>query len=246
MKNLQRRRLERTRTNLQNPKRKVRKSPRLPRRLQQWALPQELQKEQERVKVNPDSQGGKSNQPTSKDDRSKQPCMYFAHNSCTKGDKRPYLHDKNDLYSGPLPKALAKNTSAGSATVQAGVAKIVSGAVVASSLKRAEGARSESAPHPEVPKDGCADCSRSSKAGSSKCKWVYSASKRVVKSIKSKSSNPTVFNKAFKCIAAMMAVCDPMSHRQEFLIDSGAGRNLISKKDMPDEWKPYLSDPTEH
>ena len=82
----------------------------------------------------------------SKDDRSKQPCMYFAHNRCTKGDKCPHLHDKNNLYSGPLPKALAKNTSAGSATVQAGVAKIVSGAVAACSLKRAEGARSESAP----------------------------------------------------------------------------------------------------
>ena len=53
MKNLQRRRLERTKANLQNPKKKVRKSPRLPSRLQQWALLQELQKEQERVKVNP-------------------------------------------------------------------------------------------------------------------------------------------------------------------------------------------------
>ena len=125
----------------------------------------------------------------------------------------------------------------------------MSGAVVASSLKRAEGVRSESAPHPEVAKDVCADCSRASKAGSSKCKWVYSASTRVVKSIKSNSSNPTAFSKAFKCIAARMAVCDPMSHRQEFLIDSGAGRALISKKDMPDEsdeWKPYLSDPPEH
>jgi len=44
----------------------------------------------------------------------------------------PYLHGKNNLYKGAKPKALAKSTPAGSATVHAGAATILSGTVAAS------------------------------------------------------------------------------------------------------------------
>ena len=45
--------------------------------------------------------------------------MYFAFDSCTK-DKCDYLHDKNNLYKGPMPKGL--RTPVGAAAVAAGVA----------------------------------------------------------------------------------------------------------------------------
>jgi hypothetical protein len=74
--------------------------------------------------------------------------MYFAFDSCTKGDKCPYLYDKNNLYKGAKPKALAKSTPAGSATVHAGAATILSGTVAASSVLgvKPQGPSSLSAP----------------------------------------------------------------------------------------------------
>ena len=33
-------------------------------------------------------------------DRKKFPCMYYAYNSCNKGNECPYLHDPNNLYKG--------------------------------------------------------------------------------------------------------------------------------------------------
>ena len=57
-------------------------------------------------------------------DRSKQPCMYFAYDSCSRGKECPYLHDPNNKYKGPKPKGLTPkgsgaNASAGAATVTA-------------------------------------------------------------------------------------------------------------------------------
>eukprot|EP00438_Fugacium_kawagutii_P007603 Skav200637 [mRNA] locus=scaffold353:180885:187483:+ [translate_table: standard] len=74
----------------------------------------------------------------SKEDKKKDPCMYFAYSACAKGDKCPYLHDKNNLYKGPKPKALT--------TSHAGAAHIVSGAVAATTILGTEGATSLSAP----------------------------------------------------------------------------------------------------
>ena len=64
----------------------------------------------------------------SKEDKAKEPCMYFAFSSCTKGDKCPYL-----------PKSLEKNTPAGSATVHAGAAKLLAGSIAASSVVGSRG-----------------------------------------------------------------------------------------------------------
>ena len=53
-------------------------------------------------------------------DRKKLPCMYYAYNSCNKGNECPYLHDPNNLYKGGKPRGLAEkgtSSSAGAATV---------------------------------------------------------------------------------------------------------------------------------
>ena len=81
-----------------------------------------------------------------KGEKSKQPCMSFAFDSCTKGDKCPYLHDKNNFYKGEKPKALTKSTPAGSATVQAGAPRVVAGVVASSSIV-GSGASSLQAPY---------------------------------------------------------------------------------------------------
>ena len=70
----------------------------------------------------------------SKEEKAKEPCMYFAFSSRAKGDKCPYLHDKNNFYKGSKPKSLEKNTPAGSATVHAGAAKLLAGSMAASSV----------------------------------------------------------------------------------------------------------------
>ena len=44
-----------------------------------------------------------------------------------------------------------------------------------------------------------------------------------------------LFEKIFKYFAVMAIVCTPMNIIQDFLIDSGADRNLISQKDLPDQ-----------
>lgn len=54
-----------------------------------------------------------------------------------------------------------------------------------------------------------------------------------------------MFAQAFKCFAALATITGPLAIKQEFLIDSGAGRNLISKKDIPDQWIPFLDEAPE-
>ena len=58
-------------------------------------------------------------------------------------------------------------------------------------------------------------------------------------------ANPMMFEKAIKCFAAIAAVCTPSGFHQEFLVDSGAGRNLISTKDMPVQWNDFVADAPE-
>lgn len=105
----------------------------------------------------PSKGSGKGKKPLSKEEKAQQPCMYYAYyafSSCTKGDTCPYLHDKNNLYKGPKPKPLEKNTPAGSATVHAGAAKLLAGSIAASSVVGAKGVSSLSAPHLEAESRG--------------------------------------------------------------------------------------------
>ena len=58
-------------------------------------------------------------------------------------------------------------------------------------------------------------------------------------------ASPMLFEKTMKCFAAIAAVCSPQCFQQEFLVDSGAGRNLISTKDMPVQWNDFIADAPE-
>ena len=58
-------------------------------------------------------------------------------------------------------------------------------------------------------------------------------------------ASPMLFEKTMKCFAAIAAVCSPQGFQQEFLADSGAGRNLISTKDMPVQWNDFIADAPE-
>ena len=199
--------------------------------------------------ANPGNQGGKGGgKPAlSKDEKSKQPCMYFAFDACTKGDKCPYLHDKNNMYRGPKPKPLEKTTSAGSATAHAGAARVVSGAIAASSVLSAEGVSSHSAPRSEA-SDQHGFASTFAKA----CRTWWKKGRRVAKKgiikrpLKQFIRCPSLLEKAVKCFAAMTMVCNPVGTCHEFLIDSGAGRNLISQKMMPEFWGQFLADAPEN
>eukprot|EP00438_Fugacium_kawagutii_P025376 Skav223563 [mRNA] locus=scaffold34:198043:207130:- [translate_table: standard] len=202
----------------------------------------------------------------SKEEKKKDPCMYFAYSACTKGDKCPYLHDKNNLYKGPKPKALT--------TSHAGAAQIVSGAVAATTILGTEGASSLSAPCRPVVEEEC--CSTGSGGGGSDFGAVNNRTwrefieesnvvklgrrcKPTTKDQRGKMfscpkfgaqrgkmfSCPRMFEKAIKCFAAIAAVCEPSSSHQEFLVDSGAGRNLISSKDMPEPWNHYIAEAPE-
>ena len=180
----------------------------------------------------------------SKEEKAKEPCMYFAFSSCAKGDKCPYLHDKNNLYKGPKPKSLEKNTPAGSATVHAGAAKLLAGSIAASSFVGSRGVCSLSAPHLEAEASGNVVVDTCRKAWRGLTKQGGSAmgkGKRVVKgALKQKYFGQPLFEKAFKCFAAMAMVCSPKGLQQEFLVDSGAGKNLSSTKDMPSQWTDFI------
>jgi hypothetical protein len=147
----------------------------------------------------------------SKEEKAQEPCMYFAFSSCTKGDKCPYLHDKNNLHKGPKPTSLEKNTLAGSATVHAGAAKLLAGSIAASSVVGTRGVCSLAAPHLEAESSGNAVVDTCRKAWRGLTKQGGSAvgkGKRVVKSaLKQKCFGQPLFEKAFKCFAAMAMVC---------------------------------------
>jgi hypothetical protein len=178
--------------------------------------------------------------------------MYFAFDSCTKGDKCPYLHDKNKLYKGAKLKGLEKTTPAGSATVHAGAAKVLAGAVASSSVVGSTGVCSHLAPlHEASPSEANTSVEATFKGIWNRTggdhgwnKWfrkglsqqgpvqkhVKKTSKRMMSQKNVGHRNTMLFEKAFKCFAAMATVCAPMNVTQDFLIDSGAGRNLISQR----------------
>ena len=76
-------------------------------------------------------------------------------------------------------------------------------------------------------------------------KHVKKTSKRMMSQKNAGHRNTMLFEKAFKCFAAMATICTPMNVTQDFLIDSGAGRNLISQKDLPDQWIQHLGEAPE-
>ena len=120
--------------------------------------------------------------------------------------------------------------------------------IAASSVVGTRGVCSLPAPHLEAESSGNAVVDTCRKAWRGLTKQGGSAvgkGKRVVKgALKQKCFGQPLFEKAFKCLAAMAMVCSPKGFQQEFLVDSGA-RNLISTKDMPSQWTDYISDAPE-
>ena len=160
-------------------------------------------------------------EPLTKEEKSKRPCMYFAYDSCVHGEKCEYLHDKNNLYKGPKPRTKS-STSAGVAAV--------SSVAAATSIPTAEAAVREA---------------------KKECRKVF---KRM-----SPTLLPHVFSKAITAIMAAIACLNPVSlsntnHipaaiapvEMSFLLDSGAGRNLMSKRDMPEGWNDRVIEPAEN
>ena len=148
-----------------------------------------------------------------KEQKAKLPCMYFAYDSCHKGKDCEFLHDKNNLYKGPKPWSKASgssSTAAGAATVSAAAMTLIPSAEAA--VKNAK----------------------------KLCRKVASA----------RLPGLNLMARTVTAIMAAITCCTPIGQvegpkvpamvsdpcEMEFLLDSGAGRNLLSKDSMPDEW----------
>ena len=156
-------------------------------------------------------------EPLTKEEKAKRPCVYFAYDSCVHGEKCEYLHDKNNLYKGPRPRTKS-SAAAGVATVAAATAIPTAEAAVRKAKKE--------------------------------CRKVF---KRMTPSLL-----PHVFSRAATAIMAAIACLNHVSLsnnvkvpaaiapvEMSFLLDSGAGRNLMSKKDMPEFWNDRVVEPAE-
>ena len=163
--------------------------------------------------------------------------MYFAYDACTAGDACPYLHDKGNLYQGPKPRKLK---TARAASVHAGVALASSATPAdATASSRDDSVGGSSAPQNQSKSD--------SKRHSAMRKRLSDVGSSLRKSTAFKGS---MFKRAFTNIMAAMACLDPKvsvtadsglvslsngdSAEVEFLVDSGAGRNLVSKRVLPE------------
>ena len=177
-------------------------------------------------------------EPMTKEQKAKTPCMYFAYDACTAGDSCEFMHDRSNLYKGPKPRRL-KSTTAGAASVAAGAA-------MASVLPTSEAAPSQNG-------TGCGPAARQYCTGeaSREASAVRKRVERVGRSLqKNNAFKGSMFTRAFTTIMTAMACLDPRSQinaapgllgvgnntsaEVEFLVDSGAGRNLVSKRVLPD------------
>ena len=195
---------------------------------------------------------GKEDKPKKEDkkdkekDKKRHPCMYYGYNACTKGDSCPYLHDPNNKYQGPKPKGLQKGSSS-----SAGAATVVAATCLATQVTPAEGLAVSSSKAPQQPEAAsspsvCHDKPRLP----NKSSRVKHALQSVSMSTRCKSNclpRVGVFEKAVKVFSAIAACVNPVLPQvnQEFLLDTGAGRNLISFKSMPQEFKEHVADAPE-
>ena len=199
-------------------------------------------------------QDDKSKKDKDKDkDKKKQPCMYFGYDSWSRGKDCPYLHDPNNKYQGPKPKGLQKGSSS-----SAGAATVLAATCLASQAEPASGsiARSSNAPQQRDAGDGLVgdlESIHNKHVVKGAINTAKNAAKSLLKSSKSRSSGRScfprvsVFEKAIKVFAAITACVNPVLPQvnQEFLLDTGAGRNLILYKSMPDCFKEHVTDAPE-
>ena len=181
----------------------------------------------------------------------KKPCVYFGFNACSQGDKCPYFLDPNNKYSGPNPKGLAKKEEASSS---AGAAQVIAGAAFASSIK---GAKAQTSSEDSAIKGAVRDakkwCAKFAKDQKRFPKFVVCL-KAIAALIAccnplSVEQEGSVFGALGNHIPGMIGsisssnetVDNPcVSH--EFLLDTGAGRNLISNKGLTNDLKPFVDD----
>ena len=186
-------------------------------------------------------------------DKKKQPCMYYGYDSCSKGKDCPYLHDPNNKYQGPKPKGLEKGSSS-----SAGAATVLAATCLASQAEPALGSvvSSTYAPQPREAGDCLGEFPErihSKHVVKGAINTATNAAKGLLKSSKSKSKGRpcfprvSVFEKAVKVFSAIAACVNPVLPQvnQEFLLDTGAGRNLISYKSMPDCFKEHVAEAPE-
>ena len=145
--------------------------------------------------------------------------MFYAYDSCNAGTSCEYSHDKNNLYKGPKPRGIKSATSAGAASVSAATA-----AVMFDSLPKSKAEVLKVAATPLVTK-------------------AVKGAKACFKKRASLLPRGSMFQRAFTTIMAATAACQSVS--MEFLLDSGAGRNLISPSSLPSEMLPLFGEAPE-
>eukprot|EP00435_Cladocopium_sp_Y103_P060485 s1600_g22.t1 len=179
------------------------------------------------------------------EDLKKKPCMYYGFNSCTKGDKCPYLHDPNNKYQGPKPKGL-RDASGTSSAANAETNPV-------SSFPNAPQAEESHVPR-DTPKtdasiNGSVGDEASVKGAAHAASQARKACRKFLRSQRSTNGLPrtSMFERAVKVFSAMVACMNPAttSVNQDFLLDTGAGRNLISYKGMPDVFKGHVTEAPE-
>ena len=195
--------------------------------------------------------------PKTKEEKGQLPCMYYAYNCCKAGDKCEYLHDKNRLYDGPRPRGV-KTTSAGVASVMAGAAVSI-GSLPTSSAQTLPPSDCDASNAPVIKvDDGMCELGRAASVAPA-CRG--NSTKRTNLKGRRKSTafhdartfirKGVSFSRLFTTMMAATSCFSPLSNPpacagllgdlvpkasdMEYLIDSGAGRNLISKSSLPEE-----------
>ena len=179
--------------------------------------------------------------------------MYYGYDSCTKGKDCPYLHDPNNKYQGPKPKGLSKGSSS-----SAGAATVVAATCLATQARPASGSVASSYQAPQQSSVGeCREKGFGETYGKQVVKGAINKATNVAqglfKSCKSKSKRharfprANVFERAVKVFSAIAACVNPIMPQvnQEFLLDTGAGRNLISYKSMPSCFREHVTNAPE-
>ena len=171
------------------------------------------------------------------------PKRWRRNHACTKGDKRPYLHDPNNKYSGPKPKVLAKKEEASSS---AGAAQVIAGAAFASSIKGAK-AQTQSRGRFGTQRNGVQNLPKI-KRGFQRLACLKKQRKH--SQLLSHVATHCTLGKrarfwghfAVKFQAWLVQLQVPM---KPMTIHGHRGRNLISNKGLPNDLKPFLDDAPE-
>ena len=156
-------------------------------------------------------------EPLTKEEEAKRPCMYFAYDSCVHGEKCEYLHDKNNLYKGPRPRAKSP-AAAGVASVAAASATPTAEAAVRKAKKECRKVFKRMTP--------------------SLLPHVFSRAAAAIMAAVACLSLASLSN----TVGAPAAIA-PL--KWVFFLIQEQGGNLMSKRDMPETWNDRVVEPAE-